>query len=278
LSIDRNTGIISGTPTVAGPVTIVASVTDSTGTTATRNFDVTFTLSSSPALSFTGIGTSANPQTQPTFGIMLASGFPADIQGTLTLSFQPATGSDSGEVVFANGGRTLTFTIPANSTSAVFAGSSGSQPATAGIQTGTVAGVITLTAVLTASGLDVTPSPAPSIQVRVSAGPPVITSVTATRNSSGFTVAVTGYSTTREVSQAVFQFNAANGGNLQTNSLTVPVTTIFAPWLQGTQVVGSQFLYTQTFTIQGSTQSITSVSVTLTNTQGNSQAQTATLQ
>jgi hypothetical protein len=272
LSIDPTTGCISGTPSVGGPVTITVTATDSTGAKTNMTFTVTFALPTLSVVNYTGLGNSASPGTQPGFGVALGGPYPVDIHGTLTLTFQPASGADTGEVTFANGSRTLPFTIPANSTAAVFT------IPTAALQTGTVAGSITITATLTASGVDITPAPPPTKQIQVNAGPPVIVSVTATRTSSGFTVSINGYTSTRELTQANFTFNPATGANLQTASLTVSVGALFAPWLQGSQVIGSQFLYSQPFTVSGNLQAVASITVTLTNTQGSSQPATATLQ
>src|ERR1035437_6484552 len=52
--------------------------------------------------------------------------------------------------------------------------------------------------------------------------------LTAVRNSPGFTVALTGYVTDRELTQAIFQFTAAAGSNLQTTTATVTIDTLFA--------------------------------------------------
>jgi hypothetical protein len=144
-----------------------------------------------------------------------------------------------------------------------------------------VAGVIAITAQLQASGQDVTPSPAPRRTIRVAAAAPVIVTgtLTAVRNGTGFTVTLTGYATDRELTQAVFVFTAAPGGNLQTTTLTVPADALFAPYFSGSAVTpfGSQFTYTQPFTVTGSTQSIVSVTVTLVNKIGQSAPATATL-
>jgi hypothetical protein len=224
------------------------------------------------AVNFTGLSNSADPRTQPGFGVAITSPYPVDVQGTLKLTFQPATGADTGEVTFSAGTRTLTFTLPANSTTAVF-----TNP-TAALQTGTVAGSITITASFNAGGTDITPSPAPTKQIQVNAGPPVIVSATATRTSNGFTVSITGYTSTREMTQAMFVFNPASGVNLQTTSLALQVGSLFSPWLQGTQVIGSQFLFTQPFTVTGNLQAVASITVTLVNSQGSSQPVRATLQ
>ena len=107
----------------------------------------------------------------------------------------------------------------------------------------------------------------------------MITTVTAVRNATGFTVTVTGYVTDREMTQAIFAFAAATGSNLQTTTLTVPADTPFAQYFNGAGAApfGGQFLFTQPFTVTGSTQAIVSVTVTLVNKIGQSTAATAAL-
>jgi hypothetical protein len=85
-------------------------------------------------------------------------------------------------------------------------------------------------------------------------------------------VVVTGYSTAREVTQAVFTFSAATGQTLQTSasSITVDVSTLFGTWFvdPANSQFGSQFVFTQPFTIQGDPTQVIPVSVTLTNRTG----------
>ena len=148
------------------------------------------------------------------------------------------------------------------------------------LQTGTVAGTITITARLSAATQDVTPTPIPTRTIRITATSPVLQSVTATRNSTGFTVAITGFSSSRELQQAVFTFTAAAGTNLQASTVTIPVDALFSQYYQSTASApfGSQFTLTQPFTVQGGTTGIVSVSVTLSNRVGTSAAVSANLQ
>ena len=272
LSLDPASGAITGTPTTAGPGTIRVTVADSAGATASQSYSVTFALPAvNPVLTFTGLPAAADPLKQLPFGVALSGPYPALLTATVKLTFQPGSGADTGEVIFANGGRTMVFTFQASELT-------GAALPPVALQTGTVSGVITLTATLSVSGTDITPSPAPTAQIRVNSTPAVITSVQATRASSGLSIVINGYSPTREVSQAIFHFNPASGSNLQTTDITVPVASLFAPWLQGNQVLGSQFQFTQSFNVQGDTQAIASVTVTLVNSQGNSQPVTAAFQ
>lgn len=274
LTIDPATGAISGTPAASGTATLTVTVTDSAPATASKTFTVVFAqpLPPVPPLTISGVG-NTGPAQQPALQVNLGANYSVDVSGTLTLTFQANPGGgDNPEVQFSTGGRTVGFTIPANSTAATF-----SIPSLQ-LQTGTVAGTITITADLKVGSTDVTPTPAPSEQIQISAAPPTI-SATAAHTATGFTVTVTGFSTTLDMSQAIFQFNAAAGANLQTTSITVPVGPLFSSFYQSAVPgpTGSQFVYTQPFTVNGSA-AITSVTVTMTNGAGSSQAATATIQ
>jgi hypothetical protein len=127
---------------------------------------------------------------------------------------------------------------------------------------------------------DVTLSPASKLTFRLNAAPPVITSMTATRTSTGFTVTIVGYATSRDVTTANFTFSATAGANIGTSQLSVSVSSIFAPWYSSAPSApyGSQFTFTQPFTVTGSNSVILSVSATLTNSVGVSSAASANLQ
>jgi hypothetical protein len=263
-------GSITGTPTVPGAATLAVTVKDSAGATASKNFAVAIALPAAPPLNFAGISTTSSPLQQPLVTVSLGSTYPVDVAVTLTLTFAPASGADDPTIQFSSGGRVAHITIPAGSTTGA---------TNVGVQTGSVAGVITITAQLQAAGVDVTPAPAPNKTIQIAAAAPVLTSVTAARTSSGFTVTAVGYVTDREATQASFQFAATAGSNLQTTNLTVPVGTLFSGYFGGTSATpyGGQFSFTETFTVTGSTQAITGVTVTLVNAIGSSAAVTAAL-
>ena len=266
-----SSGGLSGTPTAPGTSSVSVTVTDSKGATAGATLSMTVSLPPSPTVSFTGLPTTSNPANQPTVTVGLGSAFPADVTVDLTMTFAPDSGPDDPAVQFSTGGRTARETIPAGSTTS---------PTNVGVQTGTVAGLITITAHLTAAGQNITGTPIPSWTIRVNATAPVISSVTAARNSTGFTVTVIGFASSREITQAVFQFTASAGTTLQTTSVTVPADTLFSQWYQSAASgpFGSQFTYTQPFNVSGGAQSIVSVSVTLVSKAGTSNAVSANLQ
>src|SRR5262249_26325069 len=136
------------------------------------------------------------------------------------------------------------------------------------VQVGTVAGTFTITERLSNGTQDLTPSPVPTQTVTVAPSVPVFTgnpSVTATRNATGFTVVATGISNTREITQALFQFTAATGANVQTSQVTIPGDTLFGPYYASaaSNATGGGFKLTQAFNVQGNAQSIQSVTITL---------------
>jgi hypothetical protein len=256
-------GAISGTTTAPGSASVSVTVKDSAGTTASQTFQLTVALPAAPVLNLTGLPTTSTPATQSTLTIGIGTAFPVDVTVILTLTFAADSGPDDPTVQFSTGGRTAQLTIPAGSTTA---------SATVGVQIGTVAGTATITAHLLAGTTDITPSPAPTRTVRINSVPPVITSVTATSTSSGFTVTVIGFATSRSMTQAVFTFTPATGVNLQTTSVTVPATSLFSTWYASSSSApfGSQFSFIQPFTVSGGTAAVASVSVVLTNADGSS--------
>jgi len=267
-------GAISGTPTAPGAATIVVTVKDSSGASTSKSFAVTIVMPPAPPLTFNiaGVSGTAGPMQQPRVQVSLGSPYPVDVVTTLTLTFAPDSGADDPSIQFSSGGRTARITIPAGATNGA---------TDVGVQTGSVAGLITITAQLQAAGQDITPSPAPLRTIRIAAAAPVIVTgtLTAVRNSTGFTVTLTGYATDRELTQGAFVFAAAAGSNLQTATLTVPLGPLFAAYYSGAAAApyGSQFTYTQPFTVTGNSQTIVSVTVTLGNAIGQSTAVTATL-
>jgi hypothetical protein len=252
-------------------VSVTVSVKDSAGTAVSEGFQINVRLPVPPSSSLGGLPGTANPASQSMVQATLGAPYPVDVVLTLTMTFTPDSGPDDPAVQFSTGGRTAQMTIPAGGT----VGTS-----SVGVQTGTVAGTITITTQMQASGQNITPTPAPQQTVRINAGAPVIRSVTAARSTGTFTVTVVGYATDRELTQAVFQFTAASGSNLQTSSVTIPVDQLFAAWYgsAASAQYGSQFTLTQPFTVQGDPAAVVSVSVTLTNKIGNSTPVSATLQ
>jgi len=262
LSLNASTGAISGTPTAAGTTNFTVQLTDAAERTTTKSFSVT--IAPRPELRFSGLGDVVQPTQQPRLQVNLVAAITTALTGRLTLTFAhdavvPLT--DNPEVQFSTGGRTVDFTIPAGQTRAQFGAAQD-----VGIQVGTVAGTITVSA-----------SPiGGSVQTRIARAAPAISTVRVTRTGTGFDVEIIGYATPRQVATATFRF-AAPGADLQTPEVTVNVDSAFTTWYRNSasDPFGSQFRYLQPFTVTGEASAVTSVSVTLTNATGTSSAASA---
>ena len=269
LSLDASTGTLSGTPSASGSFNVTLQVTDSAKATASSTLTLNVV-----AASYTGLSATATSAQQLNGTLALGAAFPQAISGQITLAFQPDSSigspADDPAIQFSSGGPTASFTIPANSTVAV----------PFSLQTGTVAGTITLSVTWQAGGASL-PSPAALTQtIQIAPAVPVISAVSASTTSSGFQILVTAYSNTREVSQAVVQFTAASGQTLQTTSATVSLTTAATSWFQSStsDQFGGQFILTLPFSVSnGSAGAIASVSVQLVNSQGTSTSSNGTL-
>ncbi len=250
----------------ATPGTLQMTVSDPT--ISARSTAVMLTVSAPvPAVALTGPST-AVPGSQPSVGLTIANPYPVDLTVTFTLSFAAASsGVDDPSIQFAAGGRTYSFVVPAHSVSA--------PPVQ--LQAGTDAGTITIPAMLTAYGQNVTPTTLTPLVIVVPAALPVVSTVMVTRAAGQVTVAIHGFSNTREVSQATFHFAAAAGATLSTPDVTAPVGTLFTGWYGAAQSLpyGSTFTYTQVFDVSGAATDVGSVQVTLTNSVGASVPQTA---
>ena len=269
-ALDGSSGVLSGVPTTAGTYTFMVQVTDKDNNVAKQSVTLTVLAGTAPTITVSGLTDIVDPGQQPSFNLQLSGSYPAQIDGTITLTFtpDPSVGVDDPAIQFATGGRTLKFTVPANSTTPTF-----SAPVTA-FQTGTVAGTIQLTLTLSSNGTDITPSNNVLRTVRVDRLAPKIVTLTASQTSGGFQIQLVGFSTTREVTQGTFTFSLNNGQAPIT--VVVPMSDASKTWFQNNSSLqfGGQFSLTQPFTQQGQL-SVSSVSVTLTNAQGTSDSATA---
>ncbi|HZT32566.1 MAG TPA: choice-of-anchor D domain-containing protein [Bryobacteraceae bacterium] len=241
-----------------------------------------------PGFSYTGASGTVDAAQQPAIGLSLASAYGLPLTGTLTLTFTPEAFANDPAVQFASGGRTVTFTIPAGSTQAVFPNNA----TQIRVQTGTVAGTISITPAFATqtSAIDVTPTNPPALTLSVPQSAPRLTGLAiSNKTTNGFTLLVTGYATGRSITQIDVQFNPVGGENVATTKLSLNVQASFAAWYGSTasQAFGSQFTASIPLTMDGQivntsqisnlVDTIQSVSVTLTNQQGVSTAQSVNL-
>jgi hypothetical protein len=268
------------------PVTVGAN-------TGTLRIDTnTFTLSGSagspaalPAYTFAGASGAQEAQQQPAVGFSLNANYPLALNGTLTLNFTSDVFANDPTVQFSTGGRTIPFTIPANTRQAIFPNGA----TQVRIQTGTVAGTISLTPsfATTSGSIDLTPQAPPALTLTIpQAAPRLLSAVLSTKGTGSFTLLVTGYATGRSITQMDFTFTPLAGENVSTSKITLPVEPTFLAWYQGatSATVGSLFTATIPFTLTGDIKNVTnvvdtiqSVSVTLTNRLGTSAARSVDL-
>ena len=179
-----------------------------------------------PNVSFGDLPDIVAPALQPRVRVTIDSAYPTSLRGRLQLRFTPDPGLnvDDPSIRFVDGSRAVDFEIPADSTEAVFA-----VPQFA-LQTGSVAGIINLDVSLTAGDFDVTPLPAPAKSLRVDRTAPVISSARLNATAGGFEVIVSGFSTTREVTGATFQFTPASGSRLDASQITIQTNAAARQW------------------------------------------------
>jgi hypothetical protein len=249
---------------------------------------VTFNLSGSgtqppaiPGFQFTGPSGTVSPAQQPAIGLTLASPYSIPLTGVLTITQNTTAFNQDQTVVFSSGGKVVNFTIPANSTQAVFP-SGGTQVF---LQTGTTAGTITITPTFaTVSGLDLTPPSAQALALTIAAAAPSLIQAQITSASQvSFTVSVSGYTTPHSLSSLTYKFVGTNGA---TATFSVDVTSTSALWFASTSSLafGGEFSVAVPFAIPSpsstalATSGVKSVSVTATNGQGTSNTVSVTLQ
>ncbi|HUK15634.1 MAG TPA: putative Ig domain-containing protein [Bryobacteraceae bacterium] len=268
LALDASSGAITGTPTTGGSVAFTVQVTDATGLTASHAETLLVDLPALSGLQIAGLPATIASAQQPVVDVTLAQSYPVSLSGVLNLSFTPAgNGPDDPAVQFSTGGRSATFTIAAGAMHATFAA-----PQFA-LQTGSVAGTISIAAAsLQAGGMSL-PVPANvSVSIQVPSAVPSIRSVSLTQTNGGFQVALVGMSNTRELTQATVTFQPASGGSLQTGSLVVALGSASQAWFQDASSApyGGQFTLTMPFTVNGGSNVVSGVSVVLSNSVGNS--------
>lgn len=239
-----------------------------------------------PSFQITGPTGTVKPFDQVTVGITLSQPYPLPLKGTLVVRASSDSFSNDPAVQFSTGGTTTTFTIPANQTQAVFANGATQLR----LQTGTVSGTLTIipTFATQAGSLDITPANVTPLTIVIPRLAPVLlTSQLGASTATGFSIAVTGYSTTRIVSKLDVQITPTAGTKFANNTFSIPVDQASALWFNNgaSQTFGGQFTITIPFTLSSSDTAVLqtaflkigSVTVTATNDVGTSNAVTLAL-
>jgi hypothetical protein len=250
---------------------------------ATLRIDTqTFSLSGSgtpppplPAYSFQGPAGPQQALAQPSIGLTLNAPYPLAITGVLTISIDPGAFGTDPTVQFATGGLNVKFTIPPNTTQALFGNNNATQVK---LQTGTVAGTINVAPKFqTSGGFDLTPqNPAMLTLPLPAAAPQLLDIQLASKTSNTLTFVVTGLANTRSLEQLTFQFTPMATYNLAVTTFPLNLQPYSVLWYNSSasQAYGSLFTATVSFAAQTSASGaaaitgLQSVAVTATNSQG----------
>lgn len=229
-----------------------------------------------PSLTFANVSPKMDPLLQPALGFTLAAPYPHELEGLVTISFASKGLGDDPSVQFISGARFLPFKIPANSTRAVF----GTDALAAPFQTGSIAGVITLTATLSMGAYNITGDAPLTYTIEIAPAAPVVYSVELmSQSTTSVSLIIKGYATSRSVQQLSLELAPNVGAILQTTALKADVEKAFETWFKTSsgQSFGSQFALTLQLSVTGSVSAIKSVTVSATNAQGSSSPTTLAL-
>jgi len=180
--------------------------------------------------------------------LSLASPYKLPLKGVLTLNFASDSFAADPALQFASGGRTVTFEIPADTTTAVFPGNSNQIR----FQTGTIAGDISLTPAFSYDGTTLPPPSASAplvVQIPQSA-PRILAAQLGSKSAGGLTLVISGFATTRSVQQMEFEFVPLSNLALPPLRFTLNSDSVFTSWYQSSQSqqFGSLFAVTVPFT------------------------------
>ncbi len=269
---------LTGTPPAPPPssYSFTVTVTDSTSPTKqTKSQTITINVPVQPVQGIAITQSSGGAPNQTNLLVSFGQAAQSTYTGTLSLSFQhdPSVTNVPANYVDPAGG----FPVSGSSTNLTqnFTVNQGTTQASVQFGLGTVAGTwtVTLTA-LNTGGASALPSPAPTYTVSVATAAPSITAGSVrivSLSSSGFSVTLTGFATTRDVASGMFTFAAAAGAQLQGATVTVPFNGLDqSEWFNTAagQSAGGTFSLTLPFGYSGDPSALGSVTVTLTNSRG----------
>ena len=230
-----------------------------------------------PVISFTNVNAQMQPLAQPLIGIHLASAYPHDLAGRLSVSFTSDSLVDDPAIQFLNGQRYVDFKIPGGATDAVF----GTTATGVVLQTGSTAGAIVLAASFSLGDYVITGASPVTQNISIPAAAPQIRAFQiGAMDSAGFELLITGVSTTRSLTQLAFTLTPADNSALATTTLTADVSAAFNDWYSGalSRNFGGQFTVSVRFNVAGDVAAIQGIAATATNEKGTSDPKALTLQ
>jgi sugar lactone lactonase YvrE len=222
------------------------------------------------------------PGQQATVELTIPTAFPEDVSGTLVLGFlsDAINPGDDPAIQWETGGRTVTFTIPANTLQARF--SSKPQPGPIGFQPGTVSGTLTINGTVQTGAVE---TPFSSVRTIPRQAPEIRNVQRVPMSGDSFAVALNLSSTAREVTQLTARFQlsqqvrlscgAVPGCSVSGNSIVLDVKSMFDAWFVSDTLFGSTSRLNVPLLINRSLQG--AITITLTNRFGTSNVVNVTL-
>ncbi len=210
-----------------------------------------------PSFSFQLSAQPLTSQQQATLTIQFASpsGFAAT--GTLTMTFVPSVANvtnDPAVAFLATNGRQLSVNLAVGAQTATYNGQSA-----IAFQTGTTAGTLTFK-------LDFVNTPSYTQDFLITPATIHVTSATAVRQSPNLVVTINGYDNTYSAGQLSFTFYDVSGKLIA--PVAVNAATSFQQYFFTNNSAGGAFALQASFPVQGDVTQVGSVSVGLTNSQG----------
>jgi uncharacterized repeat protein (TIGR01451 family) len=273
LSLSATTGTtttVAGVASSPGSFPFSITLSDSANT-QPATFSCTLAVNPAviPAVTVTGLGTPTNLFTPISGTVTLASPSPVVLTGRVRLTFTPSATNpiDNPQVHFSDPClRDCAFTLPVGSTTFPLPS----------VELGTVAGTIHIEIVDLHDGdRDVLPSIHPSGDIVIPRSKPVITSIAfENETATGFDIVVSGYSTPRDMTSVSVAIAARTGTTLQgVTQFSYDVANLFNGFYQSARSAASGSMFTglrMTVSVSGAKDAIGSVTVTLSNSVGQS--------
>ena len=206
-----------------------------------------------PILSVTSLASGE----QVDLGMTLESPSPVDVDGTLALSFQPATGlAPDPTIEFLPAGLTkIPFHLTAGSTAASFGGA-----ATVSLQTGATAGVLTFSISAGTSSWQQSFTLAPE--------PIRFDSVQGALSDTSVGVYISGMDNTRSAAKVTFTFSLTDGTRLAAGPIDVDVSAAFKQYYAANPGAAGTFLLQVQFPVTGTASLLGSVDIAFANGNG----------
>ncbi|MDL5050761.1 choice-of-anchor D domain-containing protein [Oscillatoria amoena NRMC-F 0135] len=239
-----------------------------------------------PPYSFSLSSGNVGPGQQLSASLTLREPFPVALTGVLILGQEPAAFAPDPSVRFITGGNTVTFSIPANSTRAVFANGLN----TIRFQTGSVAGQILLRATFATSAGPLEDPLREIVTLTIPPSAPSIVGASVVPGTNALLVVVSGTTVTRNLTRMELELQPVSGQNIENTRFTIDLQNASAQWFPSlaSEAFGGNFTLQLplNFSRTGNTvptpgsnliDSIASVSVSVANEVGTSSTRTIPL-